>query len=370
MNGAMRLETMLPGTEPNVAMAGAGSEARGIEFIAESARQIEDWGFDGLTTPETGHDPFLPCVIAAEHTSRVTIGTNVAIAFPRSPMTVAQIAWDLHRWSGGRFKLGIGTQVKGHNERRYSAPWTAPPGPRMREYIGCLRAIFQTFQSGSLVPFRGEHYRFDLISPFFNPGPLDLPSPAHGRRGGGKGLGHVPIYISALNPYMARLAGETCDGLRLHPLSTVSYVNDVLRPAVVEGSKKAGRNITDIEIVSMPFTITGRTQAEVEAAKAQVRMHIAFYASTRTYHAVLRHHGWEEVGLKLHELSMQGRWPEMGQAITDEMLDQFAVTGTYDELMPKLRSRWKDACDTVFIPMPPGAADAEMTQLVKSFRMG
>jgi probable F420-dependent oxidoreductase len=345
---------MLPGTEPNVAMGAGSADSSGLQFIAEAARNIEDWGFDGLTTPETGHDPFMPCAIATEHTSRLTIGTNVAIAFPRSPMTVAQIAWDLQRWSGGRFKLGLGTQVKGHNERRYSAPWTGPAGPRMREYVQTLRAIFQTFQSGSLTPFRGDYYKFDLMSPFFNPGPNKS--------------GQVPIYLSALNPYLARLAGEVGDGLRLHPLSTVSYVNDVLLPAVDEGARKAGRNRSDIEIVSMPFTITGRTAAEVETARAQVRMHIAFYASTRTYHAVLRHHGWEDVGMKLHELSMQGRWPEMGQAVTDEMLDHFAVTGTYGELMPKLKHRWRDACQTVFIPMPTGA-DAEVIRgLVSSFR--
>jgi probable F420-dependent oxidoreductase len=345
---------MLPGTEPNVAMGAAATGTDGLSLIAEAARNIEEWGFDGLTTPETGHDPFMPCAIAAEHTSKVSIGTNVAIAFPRSPMTVAQIAWDLQRWSGGRFKLGLGTQVKGHNERRYSAPWTGPAGPRMREYVQTLRAIFQTFQTGTLTPFTGEYYRFDLISPFFNPGPNTD--------------GHVPIYISALNPYLARLAGEMCDGLRLHPLSTVAYVNDVLLPAVEEGAKRAGRKLSDLEIVSMPFTITGRTEAEVEAARAQVRMHIAFYASTRTYHAVLRHHGWEEAGMELHQLSIQGNWPAMGQAITDEMLDNFAVTGTHDELMPKVKTRWKGACDTVFIPIPAGADDAVMRGLVQSFR--
>jgi probable F420-dependent oxidoreductase len=344
---------MLPGTEPNVGL-GANPPGTGtLQIIAEAARRIEEWGFDGLTTPETGHDPFMPCAIAAEHTSHVTLGTNVAIAFPRSPMTVAQIAWDLQRWSGGRFKLGLGTQVKGHNERRYSAPWTGPAGPRMREYVQCLRAIFATFQSGSVIPFRGEYYKFDLISPFFNPGPNET--------------GHVPIYISALNPYMARLAGEMCDGLRLHPLSTVSYVRDVLLPAVEEGARKAGRNLADIEIVSMPFTVAGRTAAEVDAARAQVRMHIAFYASTRTYHAVLRHHGWEEAGLNLHKLSMEGRWPEMGRAITDEMLEQFAVAGTYADLMPAVKNRWKGVCGTVFIPIPQGTEDAEMTDLVRSF---
>jgi probable F420-dependent oxidoreductase len=353
----MRLETMLPGTEPNVAMSSQAAANGGLAAIAEAARSIEEWGFDGLTTPETGHDPFMPCAIAAEHTDRVTIGTNVAIAFPRSPMSVAQVAWDLQRWSGGRFKLGLGTQVKGHNERRYSTPWSGPAGPRMREYIQTLRAIFTTFQSGSLTPFRGEYYRFDLMSPFFNPGP--------NREGG-----HVPIYISALNPYLARLAGELCDGLRLHPLSTVPYVNDVLLPAVEEGAKRSGRNLSDIEIVSMPFTITGRTAAEVEAARTQVRMHIAFYASTRTYHAVLRHHGWEDAGLRLHDLSAQGNWPAMGQAVTDQMLDHFAVAGTFDEVMPRVKSRWKDSCDTVFVPVPAGADGAAMRGLVTSFRDG
>jgi probable F420-dependent oxidoreductase len=269
-------------------------------------------------------------------------------------MTVAQIAWDLQRWSVGRFKLGLGTQVKGHNERRYSAPWAGPAGPRMREYVQTLRAIFNTFQTGSLTPFRGEYYRFDLMSPFFNPGP--------------NAQGHVPVYISALNPYLARLAGELCDGLRLHPLSTVPYVNDVLLPAVEAGAKKAGRSMSDIEIVSMPFTITGKTEAEVEAARAQVRMHIAFYASTRTYHAVLRHHGWEDAGMALHELSIQGNWPAMGQAVTDEMLDQFAVSGTYDQLMPRVKERWRNSCDTVFIPIPPSADDAVMRGLVDSFQ--
>ena len=166
----------------------------------------------------------------------------------------------------------------------------------------------------------------------------------------------------------ARMAGELCDGLRLHPLTTVAYVNDVLLPAVEAGARKAGRSLSDIEIVSMPFAITGRTAAEVEAARAQVRMHIAFYASTRTYHAVLRHHGWEEAGLKLHELSLQGRWPEMGQAVTDEMLDHFAVAGTYDEIMPRLKARWAGACDTVFIPLPPGAGGDQVKELVQSFR--
>ncbi len=332
----MRVETLLPGLEPG-SLAGAAGSAAPIAGLAAAARQVEELGFDGLTTPETGHDPFLPLMIAAEHTSRIRLGTNVAIAFPRSPMTVAQQAWDLQRFSGGRFLLGLGTQVKGHNERRYSTPWSGPPGPRLREYVLCLRAIFQTFQNGARPSFRGEHYQFTLISPFFNPGPIQNPE--------------LPIYTSALNPYMARLAGELCQGVRFHPLTTAAYAREVLLPAVEAGARKAGRPLSDVDIVGMPFLVTGGTAAEVEAAKAAVRMHIAFYASTRTYHAVLEHHGWRDAGLQLHELSIQGRWPEMGRLINDEMLSEFATVGTHEELAPKLAARWRGITSTLFLPL-------------------
>jgi probable F420-dependent oxidoreductase len=346
----VRIETLLPGTEPNVSMGASGVGVNPLATFAEMARRIEEWGFDGLTTPETGHDPFLPLATAAEHTKRITLGTNVAIAFPRSPMVVAQMAWDLQAWSGGRLKLGLGTQVKGHNERRYSAPWTAPAGPRMRDYVLCLRAIFQTFGSGAPTFFNGEHYRFSLMTPFFSPGPSGQPAP--------------PIYISALNTYMARLAGELCDGLRLHPLATPAYTRDVILPAIAAGAKKAGRSVDEIEVIPMPFVITGRTPAEVETAKTATRLHIAFYASTRTYHAVLRFHGWEEAGQQLHGLSLQGNWPEMGKLITDEMLEEFAVIGTYDEVGPKIRERWGDISRAVFVPLPQGAQPDEIEAIV------
>jgi probable F420-dependent oxidoreductase len=338
----MRVETMLPGTEPNVGMGAPSGGATPISLFAEAARRIEDWGFHGLTTPETGHDPFLPLAIAGEHTQRISLGTNVAIAFPRSPMTVAQAAWDLQRWSGGRLKLGIGTQVKGHNERRYSVPWSGPPGPRMREYVLCLRAIFQTFQNLSAPAFfEGQHYRFSLMTPFFNPGPIEHPQ--------------VPIYVSALNTYMARLAGELCDGLRLHPLSTLRYTEQILLPALKDGAEKAGRSPADVEVVPMPFIAGGRSKAEVEAAKAATRLHIAFYASTRTYHSVMEFHGWGDEARALHRLSIEGRWSEMGRLINDDMLREFAVTGTYDEIGSQIGDRWGRLCSAVFIPLPPGS---------------
>jgi probable F420-dependent oxidoreductase len=271
-------------------------------------------------------------------------------------MVTAQIAWDLQRYSGGRFKLGIGTQVKGHNERRYSTPWTGAPGPRLRDYILCLKAIFQTFQQGERPSFQGKHYQFTLISPFFNPGPLDYP--------------HPKIYIAALNTYMARLAGELCDGVLLHPLGSHDYTREVVLPAVRAGAEKAGRSPDDIDIVAAPFIITGKDRATVQAALAPVRQQIAFYSSTRTYHSVLEFHGWTDVGQQLHALSLEGKWVDMMNLITDEMLEQFATIGTYDEIVPKLKERWGNVCSTIFLALGPQAwqDEAPIKEVVDGLR--
>lgn len=351
----MRVETLLLGPTLDQ-YSGGGSGQMGIEALAAGARRIEELGFDGVTTPEAGHDPFLPVMVAAEHTKSISLGTNVAIAFPRSPMVAAQMAWDLQGFSGGRFQLGLGTQVKGHNERRYSTPWTGPPGPRLREYLLCLKAIFKTFQTGERPDFSGEHYRFTLMSPFFNPGAIEHP--------------HVPLYIAALNTYMARLAGELCDGVRLHPLATFKYTTDVVLPAIEAGARKAGRELSDIDMVASPFLVTGRDDAEVQAAKAGVKQQIAFYSSTRTYHAVLKFHGWGEVGETLHALSVEGKWQEMMNQITDEMLEEFATIGTYDELAPRLKERWGAISSTIFLGLPPGLAkdDAKLRAILQELQ--
>jgi len=304
-----------------------------IQGYAEQARRIEEAGYDSVITPEAGHDPFLPLMVIAEHTTRLRFGTGVAIAFPRSPFVTAQIAWDLQRFSGGRFILGLGTQVKGHNERRYSTPWPSPPGPRLREYILCLKAIFKTFQTNARPEFKGKHYEFTLISPFFNPGP----NPD----------GRVPIYISAVNRYNCRLVGELCDGIRMHGFNTAKYTKEVIIPAIKEGADKAGRSLSDIDIVGGSFVISGKNEEEVEKAKAPVRQQLAFYASTRAYHPVLAVHGWQETGERLFRLSMEGKWPEMAALITDEMLEEFAVIGTYDKLVPKLKARYEGVVTTL-----------------------
>jgi probable F420-dependent oxidoreductase len=295
--------------------------------IREVAARAEDLGFDYINVPESGHDPFIYVTVALENTKRLILGTSVAIAFPRTPMITAQIAWDLQKLSGGRFRLGIGTQVKGHNERRYSAPWMGPPGPRLREYIQCLRAIFQTFQDPSQPTFyTGQYYQLNLMTPFFNPGPIEHP--------------HVPIYISAVNKHKARLAGEVCDGILPHPICTAKYLREVLLPNVEAGARKAGRQLSDIDIVAEPLLVTGKNKEELQAGKRAMQRRIAFYASTRTYLSVLELHGRRDLGMKLHDLSLEGKWREMANLITDDVIDEFGVVATYDELPAKLRERW------------------------------
>lgn len=308
--------------------------AQDFRSLAETSKRLEEIGYDCVVTPEAGHDPFLPLMTVAEHTQKMKFGTAVAIAFPRSPMVTAQIAWDLQRFSGGRFILGLGTQVKGHNERRYSTAWPSPPGPRLRDYILTMKAIFDTFQNGTRPAYQGPHYQFTLISPFFNPG---------ANPDGGK----VPIYISAVNKYNCQLVGELCDGIRLHGFNTPKYTNEVILPAIKAGAKKAGRDPKEVDIVGGAFIITGKNEEEIERAKMPIRQQLSFYASTRVYHPVLEVHGWQDTGERLFRLSMEGKWPEMAAAITDEMLEQFAIIGTYDELVPKIKERYAGVVTTL-----------------------
>jgi probable F420-dependent oxidoreductase len=312
----------------------------GVDGMGAAAREVEELGFDGILVPEAGgHDPFFPVLIAAEHTRRIRLRTGVAVAFPRSPLVMAQIAWDLQRFSGGRFELGLGTQVKGQNERRYAAAWTAAPGPRLREYLLCMQAMFRTFQTGERPNYTGQHYQFTLMSPFFNPGPIDHP--------------HVPIYVAAVNPYMGRLAGELCDGIFPHPICTAAYLKRVLIPAIADGARKAGRTPSDVKMLVSPMVVTGSTAAEVERKKVYLKQRLGFYASTRSYHGPLELHGFVETGQQLFRLSMEGKWKEMVDLISDDMLDTFATVATFDELGPKLRQRWGELVDVLHLDLAP-----------------
>lgn len=351
---ALRVETVMLGPETEQ-YAGKAQQRFDAATIAGAARSAEALGFDCLTAPEAGHDPFLPLAIAAEHTQRILLGTNVAIAFPRSPMATAQVAWDLQRLSGGRFRLGLGTQVKAHNERRYGTPWTAAPAPRMREYVQCLRAMWQTFQDGKTPTyFKGEHYQFTLMSPFFNPGPSEHP--------------HVPIDLAAVNPVMARLAGELCDGLRLHPISTFRHTREVIVPAIAEGARRAGRPASEITLIAAPFLATGEDEAAVDAARRAVKQRIAFYGSTPAYHPVLAFHGWMDVAEQLHRLSREGKWPEMAAVIRDDMLDEWAVVATWDQLAKTVADRCRGFAGTVLLDLPPALRrdEARVREIVES----
>ncbi|MAJ61084.1 MAG: hypothetical protein CBC48_14610 [bacterium TMED88] len=335
----MRVETVMLGPDTEQ-YAGDGIASASLSDIAQAAGRLEGLGFDGITAPEAGHDPYLPLAIAAEHTEAVDLGTNVAIAFPRSPMITAQLAWDLQHYSGGRFRLGIGTQVKPHVTRRYAADWRGAPGPRLREYILCLKAIFATFQHGAAPDFRGEQYEFSLCPPFFNPGPIEFPE--------------IPIQIAAVNPYMGRLAGELCEGLRLHPIATFRFTQEVLVPAIAAGAAKAGRAPEDVDLIGAPFLVVAETEEEMDQARLDLKQHIAFYASTPTYHSVLEFHGWMDAAEALHRLSREGRWKEMPAVITDEMLDEWAVIATADKFADRVRERCEGLFSTVLLDLPGG----------------
>ena len=303
-----------------------------LHDVAALARDAEALGFDGLWTAETKHDPFLPLALAALHTTRVTLGTSIAVAFPRSPTIVAHTAWDLQAASGGRFILGLGTQVKGHNERRFSVPWTAP-GPRLREYVLAVRALWESWQTGAPMNFRGEHYAITLMTPFFAPAPIPTP--------------RIPIYLAAVNAYNLRLVGELADGVHLHPLHSVKYLREFALPHIEEGLRLSGRPRAAVSLVSSVFMITGRSRDEMDRARERVRAQVAFYASTRTYEPVMAAHGWQGLMPRLHRKSVEGDWTGMAALITDEMLEAFAVTAPLDELAGALRARYEGLLDRI-----------------------
>lgn len=315
-----------------------------LTSAAQVAAAAEELGFGALWAPETAHNPFLPLALAAEHTRRLTLGTAVAIAFPRSPMVTAQIAWDLAAYSKGRFILGLGTQVRAHVERRFSAPFD-PPVARMRDYIGALRAIWGCWQSGTPLRYKGEFYQHTLMIPFFNPGKIEHPA--------------IPIYIAGVNSALAQLAGELCDGFHAHPFNSAKYLREVLHPQIAAGAAKSGRDPAACVVVGSAFVITGADQAARERMRGAVRQQLSFYASTPTYRSVLECHGWAEVGEQLSQLASQQRWAEMPALVSDAMLEAFAVEAPPEALGPALRERFGGLLDRInlYMPFVPGQMD-------------
>jgi len=325
-----------------------------LTSIPAYARKVEAMGFDCFWSSETQHDPFLPLAVAATVTSRVKLGTAIAVAFPRSPMVTAHIAWDLQKASAGRFILGLGSQVKGHNERRFSVKFESP-APKMREIVLALRAIWDCWQNGTTLNFKGEFYRFDLMTPFFNPGPIGHPK--------------IPVYIAAVNATMCRVAGEVCEGLHVHPFNSPKYLREYVQPAVDEGLGKGGRTRRDFTYATATFVAIGDTEEERRPARQAVRQQIAFYASTRTYEPVLAAHGWQDLVPHLHRKSVEGDWTGMADLITDEMVDTYAVTGSYDTIAARIQERYAGLLDrTAFYqPHQPGLDDPRLPRVVKEF---
>src|SRR5918999_1055544 len=322
--------------------AGLGTEGDYLKDIDRTARVAESLGFAGLWSSETKHDAFLPLAVAAGATEAIELGTSVAIAFSRSPMETAQTAWDLQSLSEGRFILGLGTQVRAHVERRFSMPFDKPAA-RLREYIMALREIWDSFQNEGPLQFEGEFYRHTLMTPFFNPGPIDHPE--------------IPVYIAGVNTRLARLAGELCDGFHVHPFHSPEYLRRIVKPAIAEGARGAGRRPEDVELATSVFVVSGeRDAAETREA---VRAQIAFYASTPTYRTVLEAHGWESVGEMLGKLARDKKWEEMPGLITGGMLRAFAIEAAPGEVGPALKERYEGLIGRVslYTPFVPGEKD-------------
>ncbi|HUQ42322.1 MAG TPA: TIGR03617 family F420-dependent LLM class oxidoreductase, partial [Candidatus Limnocylindrales bacterium] len=274
-----------------------------IEDAGDYASAIEADEYHGLWVTETQVDPLLPLAVATTTTSRLRLGTGIAVAFARSPMVMAMDAWAIQKASRGRLDLGLGTQVKAHIERRFSMPFDQP-AKRIKEYVAALRHIWGAFQHEHRLSFKGDFYRFDLMSPFFDPGPIDHPA--------------VPIYLAAVNDGMFRAAGEAADGILAHPFSTPSYLRDVALPAVDAGLARGGRARDAITIACPVFTLVNASP-RYASDERYVREQIAFYASTPTYRAVLAHHGWDTVGEELSRLARAGKFAELPRLVTDEM---------------------------------------------------
>ena len=302
--------------------------------VPAEARAIEALGYDGTFTFEGPHDPFFPLTLAAEHTTRLELATAIAIAFPRSPMQLANVGHDLQAFSKGRFILGLGSQIKPHIEKRFSATWTKPV-VRMRELVLALRAIWRCFNENEKLDFRGEFYRHTLMTPFFNPGPSSYGPPR--------------VFLAGVGRAMPRVAGEVADGLFVHPFNSPEFIRSTTLPALREGLARSGSTRDRFEINCQALVVTGYSDDEVRQAEMSTRMQLAFYGSTPQYRCVFEVHGWGDVQAELNALSKQGRWMDMGTLIDERMLDTFAVRCAPHELAARLRTRYGGLVDRISI---------------------
>ncbi len=326
-----------------------------LEEMVAYTKSAESLGFDGIWTAETNHDPFLSLTLAAEHSQRASLGTAIAVAFPRTPTILAHTAWDLARYSQGRFILGLGAQVRAHNVLRLGTKWEKPI-KKMRETILAMRALWDCWQNDTPLDFVGEFFKLQLMTPFFNPGPHDWP--------------HVPIYISAVNKQMLRLAGELCDGVHLHVLHSVKYLQEFALPHIEAGLERNGRSRQDIKLNSSIFAIPTDDPQYAAWAEAHVRQQISFYMSTPAYRVVAQLHGWEETAVKLSKLARSGNWEAMPNLIDDNILSTLAVSGTWANLPAIIHEKYGNLLDRVgyYLPFVPGENEAGWKASIEGFR--
>lgn len=314
-----------------------------LRDAAKAAMTQEEQGYDGLWAAETAHDPFFPLLLASQATQRVELGTGIAVAFARNPMNLAQIAWDMQAASEGRFILGLGSQIKPHITKRFSMPWSHPAA-RMREMILAIRAIWASWNDDTKLDFQGDFYTHTLMTPFFNPGPNPH--------------GNAKIFLAGVGELMTEVAGEVCDGFLCHGFTTERYLREVTLPALERGAAKAGRTLADVEISGPAFVVTGATDEELTASRAGTKQQIAFYGSTPAYRGVLELHGWGGLQDDLNKMSKEGKWKEMGELITDDILDTFAVVGEPEQIAAGLQDRYGDIVQRISF-YAPYASDPE-----------
>ena len=327
----MRIETLLPLGKVDPGLR-APEQPLDIDTVSAEARLVEQLGYDRLVVEETKDDPFVIMALAAASTETLGLGTSVAIAFPRSPAIMAMSAWTLQKQSKGRFCLGLGTQVRGHIRRRYGMEWSTP-GPWMRDYIGAVRAIWQCWQDRTALEYQSNHYNLNLMVPLFDPGPIAHPD--------------IPIVVAAVGPRMCEVGGEVANGIRPHPVCTPKYIDQVMLPAVKAGLARAGRSLDGFEIALKPLVATAPNEDILAQRVRDARARIAFYCSTPAYRRAFEIHGLGDLATELSQLSKAGRWNEMPERISDDILHKYVAVGTYDQIGDILVDRFEDAVTSI-----------------------
>jgi probable F420-dependent oxidoreductase len=327
--------------------------ASGLSHVAQAASTLERRGYDCCWTAEINHDPFLPLALAAEHTTTIDLGTSIAVAFARNPMTVANVGWDLQAYSRGRFLLGLGSQVQAHIEKRFSMPWSRPVS-RMREFVTALREIWSCWRDGTKLRFEGDFYTHKLMTPMFTPEPQPY--------------GFPKVFIAAVGDAMTEMCGEVADGMLAHAFTTKRYFEEVTTPALLRGLQRSGRQRNEFQLAAPVFVVTGQTERELAAGADGTRKQIAFYGSTPAYRKVLELHGWEDLHGELHRLSLAGEWDVMGTLIDDEILGAFAVVATLDDVAEKIRDRCDGVIDRVLVGFPSAVPEDTVVTVLQELR--